>query len=96
MSDGADAIGQILVPEGLCEADAMLVSKFQARQAAREAKDFAEADRLRDELATEHGIEINDRANTWTDAEGRIGTTDGPDYFEASCAHPPWPAPHRV
>ena len=36
----------------------------------------------RDELISAFSIDLNDRANTWTNAQGRVGTQDGPDYFE--------------
>ena len=41
------------------EADAGIEAKIQARQDAKKAKNFAEADRIRDELKAE-GIEITD------------------------------------
>jgi cysteinyl-tRNA synthetase len=41
------------------EADAAVVAAIEARQAARKAKNFAEADRIRDELKAQ-GIELID------------------------------------
>lgn len=62
--------------------DAMLVDMLQRRFAARTAKDYPAADRLRDELVATFAVDLNDRANTWKDGRGRVGTQDGPDYFE--------------
>jgi len=68
----------------LSVADVALIEIFESRNAAREAKDWVEADKLRQRLEEEYGMELNDRANSWNDKEGRIGTQDGPDYFEVS------------
>ena len=69
-------------PAVLSESDAALVILLKKRHAARTAKDFPLADSLRASLLSLYGVELNDRANTWVDAEGRVGTSDGPDYFE--------------
>jgi hypothetical protein len=66
----------------LSEEDAMLVDLLCRRTAARGAKDYATADELRSELERRFTVDLNDRANTWRDAAGRVGTQDGPDFFE--------------
>ena len=72
------------VPED--EADNALVDLLCRRTAARAAKDFDLADRLRDEIAESFAVELNDRASTWRDSSGRVGTQDGPDFFEDRAA----------
>ena len=56
------------------DADEALVDLLTRRTAARSAKDFATADRLRDEIAAKFAVDLNDRANTWRDSSGRVGT----------------------
>jgi cysteinyl-tRNA synthetase len=64
-------------------ADDVLVSQLQARAQARGARDYATADRIRDELRGA-GIRIDDRTQSWSDDKsGRRGNTSGPDYFTA-------------
>eukprot|EP00277_Geminigera_cryophila_P008488 CAMPEP_0179408082 /NCGR_PEP_ID=MMETSP0799-20121207/1885_1 /TAXON_ID=46947 /ORGANISM="Geminigera cryophila, Strain CCMP2564" /LENGTH=396 /DNA_ID=CAMNT_0021179483 /DNA_START=58 /DNA_END=1245 /DNA_ORIENTATION=- len=62
--------------------DERIVELLRQRFAARALQNYPTADLLRDELGSKYGIDLNDRANTWKDANGRVGTQDGPDYFE--------------
>ena len=57
--------------QALCANDAILVDLLQRRFAARTAKDYPAADKLRDELVATFAVDLNDRANTWKDANGR-------------------------
>jgi cysteinyl-tRNA synthetase len=57
----AGALG-IAVRGGEQETDAEIDAKVAAREAARARKDFAEADRIRDELAAQ-GVVIEDTPN---------------------------------
>jgi hypothetical protein len=78
-------VGAISVTSGSLLAsndDAILIDLLQRRFAARAARDYTTADRLREELVAKFALDLNDRANTWTDTRGRIGTQDGPDFFE--------------
>ena len=47
-----------MIPEG-CEADEAVEARIRARADAKKAKNFAEADRIRDELKAQ-GVEIID------------------------------------
>lgn len=55
----AVAAGEFTIVSETGEADAAVEAKIEARQAAKKAKNFAEADRLRDELKAD-GIEVTD------------------------------------
>ena len=65
----------------VCEALLFQVDLLSRRCAARAAKDYRTADALRDMLVARFGVDLNDRDNTWRGG-GRVGTQDGPDFFE--------------
>ena len=62
--------------------DQQIVDLLVRRTEARGHRDYSLADTLRDQLLNDFGVSLNDRANSWIDASGRVGTTDGPDFFE--------------
>ena len=53
------AAGEFTIVSETGESDAAVEAKIQARQDAKKAKNYAEADRIRDELKAE-GIEVTD------------------------------------
>jgi len=50
------------------------------RAAARAAKDYASADSIRSALEA-RGVHITDASRSWTAADGRSGSTTGPNFF---------------
>jgi len=45
------------------------------------ARDYATADRVRDELRDRFGVTVDDKSRSWRTEDGRSGGTDGPDFF---------------
>lgn len=58
----------------------VLLDLLARRAAARKARDFATSDSLRDQMRA-LGIYPDDTSRTWTTADGRSGSLEGPDFF---------------
>merc|ERR1719436_1919787 len=56
------------------------------REEARYSRDFAEADRIREQLK-DMGVELFDKTNTWTATDGKSGLI--PLWSELQAGHPP-------
>lgn len=68
-----------------------IYAKLHERQAARLSRDFARADALRDELRR-LGVNIDDKARTWSTADGRTGAIDSGRGGGGASAPPQPPA----
>jgi hypothetical protein len=79
----ASAAATPLPPPWSARAQREISTLLATREEARRGGDYEQADSLREQLRVHHGIvTLNDRARSWTDEHGRVGTTDGPDFFE--------------